>query len=194
MWDIYIYDMEKRKLRKIEDEEWQRIEFADDHYEISNYGRVKSFYGSGDGKILKCGNVRGFQTLGIKVNGEKKQYCVHKLTAMFFIKKDSSDQTVVIHKDWNKSNNNHNNLKWVTSEESYKRMHKRFHEDRKLAGHTVTNSKLKEEDIILLKTMLKKGVKQNVIAKLFAISEMQVTRIKRNENWAHIIVPDQDSQ
>ena len=152
--------MEKRKLRKIEDEKWRRLTFADKHYEISNYGRVKSFYASSEGKILKCGNVRGFQTLGIKVKGEKKQYCVHKLAAEYFVKKDSDGQTVVIHKDWNKGNNNFKNLQWVTSEESYKRMHKKFQEDRKKAGHVVTNSKLKESDIILLKTMLKNGVKQ----------------------------------
>jgi DNA invertase Pin-like site-specific DNA recombinase len=50
----------------------------------------------------------------------------------------------------------------------------------------VRNSKLKPEDVKVLKGMLEKGVKQNVIAKLFSISEMQVTRIKRGENWGKI--------
>jgi len=50
----------------------------------------------------------------------------------------------------------------------------------------IRNSKLKAEDVKVLKSMLEKGIKQNVIAKLFSISEMQVTRIKRGENWAHI--------
>ena len=50
----------------------------------------------------------------------------------------------------------------------------------------VTNSKLGKQDIVLLKSMLERGVKQKVIAQLFCISEMQVTRIKKGENWGQI--------
>ena len=182
--------MKDRRLRKINDEEWKLLEFADKHYEISNYGRIKSFIASKDGKILKCGNVRGFITLGIKVNGKKAQYSVHKLTAIYFVNNDSKTKTVVIHKDWNKSNNYYKNLEWVTSAFSYKRMHKKFKADLKGKGRTVTNSKLTEQDVVVLKTMLKNGIKQNVVAKLFAISEMQVSRIKRNENWASVKIND----
>ncbi len=183
---------ESRRLRKIDDEQWKTITFADKHYEISNYGRIKSFNGSEEGKILKCGNVRGFATIGLKVQGKKKQFCVHKLAAEYFIPRDDENQSVVIHKDWNKANNYVRNLQWITPEDSYKRMHKKLKDDQKKNGRTVTNSKLKAEDIILLKRMLKNGIKQNVVAKLFAISEMQVTRIKRNENWAHIKLPEDE--
>jgi len=41
----------------------------------------------------------------------------------------------------------------------------------------------------LLKSMLQRGVVQAKIAKMFCISEMQVTRIKRGENWGHVQVP-----
>lgn len=180
----------KRKSKKDEVEVWKKIDFADKHYEISNHGRVKSFVSDTGGKILKGMDVRGFQTVGIVVNAEKKQFCVHKLTAEFFIQKEDNNQTVVIHKDWDKSNNQISNLEWVTSEVSYQRTHKKILDEQRRSGHIVTNSKLKPEDIVLLKTMLNKGIKQNVIARLFAISEMQVTRIKRNENWSHIIVPN----
>ncbi len=53
----------------------------------------------------------------------------------------------------------------------------------------IRNSKLKPDDVKVLKGMLEKGIKQNVIAKLFSISEMQVTRIKRGENWSMIKAP-----
>lgn len=185
-------DEDTRRLRKIDDEVWKPIDFADNKYEISNYGRIKSFYGSEEGKVLKCGNVRGYSTIGLKVKGVKRQYCVHKLIAEYFIPKKSEDEVVVIHKDWNKQNNYYKNLQWVSAKDSYKRMHKKLKEDQKREGRTVTNSKLKAEDIIALKRMLKNGIKQNVIAKLFAISEMQVTRIKRNENWAHIKLPEDE--
>ena len=51
---------------------------------------------------------------------------------------------------------------------------------------TYNNNKLKESDITLLKSMLQRGVVQAKIAKMFCISEMQVTRIKRGENWGHV--------
>lgn len=179
----------KRKSKKDEIETWKPIDFADKQYEISSHGKVKSYVSNPAGEILKCSDIRGFQTIGLLVKGEKKQFSVHKLVAEFFILKENDKQTVAIHKDWDKSNNKVSNLEWVTSEESYQRTHKKISDEQKKTGRSVTNSKLKPEDIVLLKTMLNKGIKQNVIARLFAISEMQVTRIKRNENWSHIIVP-----
>ena len=181
-----------RKSRMDETEIWKRIHWADKHYEISSFGRVKSFYSDTKGQLLKHMPIKGFETVDICVRGENKTFCVHKLTAEFFLSKTNANETIVIHRDWNKSNNNINNLQWVTSEESFERVREKEQEDVKKNGRTVTNSKLSPEDIVTLKTMLKKGIKQNVIARLFDISEMQVTRIKRNENWSHIDVPQEN--
>lgn len=177
-----------RKLRKIEDEEWKEITFTDKKYEISNYGRIRSFcYDKMKGRIVKPGNIKGFYNVSLRVNGKKRSYLVHKLTAECFLPKDSEEQTVVIHNDWNKQNNHFQNLQWVTRDESYRRMHQVLQDTRKKAGKVVTSSKLRPEDVSVLKGMLEKGVKQSVIARLFCISEMQVTRIKRNENWAEVV-------
>ncbi|MFP4024143.1 MAG: NUMOD4 domain-containing protein [Thiohalospira sp.] len=180
--------MGERNLRKIEDEVWKEIPFADKKYEVSNYGRVKSYcYNKNDGKILKPGLTKGFHTVTFKTNGKKKTFLVHKLVAIVFVPKDDENQTIAIHLDWNKRNNYYKNLKWVTKDEAYKRIMPRLQEINKIKNKgLIRNSKLKAEDVKVLKNMLEKGVKQNVIAKLFSISEMQVTRIKRGENWAHI--------
>ncbi len=180
--------MLERKLRKIEDEEWKSIPFADKHYEISNYGRVKSYcYDKKYGKILNPGITKGFQTVTFKSNGKKKTFLVHKLVAEMFVNKNNKNQVIAIHLDWNKKNNYYKNLKWVTKEQAYDRIMPRLKEINKIKNKgIVRNSKLKPEDVAVLKSMLSRGVKQNVIAKLFSISEMQVTRIKRGENWARI--------
>jgi len=180
-------ESKERKLRKLDDEEWRDIPYTDKHYEVSNYGRVKSFcYDPVNGRIIKPGVIKGFYNVSLRVKGKKKSFLVHKLAAEMFIPKDNPDQSVVIHLDWNKTNNHISNLKWVTKEESYKRMHKVLQEARRKAGKVVTSSKLTPEDVSVLKGLLQKGVKQNVVAKLFAVSEMQVSRIARNENWAEI--------
>lgn len=182
--------MTQRNLRKIDDEEWREIPFADKKYEVSSYGRVKSYcYSKNSGKILKPGLTKGFFTVTFKTEGKKKTFLVHKLVAMMFIKKDNEDQVIAIHLDWNKRNNHFSNLKWVTREAAYDRIMPRLQEINKIKNKgIIRNSKLKPEDVERLKSMLEKGIKQNVIAKLFSISEMQVTRIKRGENWAKIKV------
>lgn len=178
----------EKKLRKIVDEVWKDVPGSDGKYQVSNYGRVKSYcYDKVNGKILRPGNIRGFSNVTLRIKGEPHSYLVHKLTAEAFIPNESKEKNVVIHIDWNKQNNHVTNLQWITKEESYKRMFKKFLEDYKKSNKVIRrNAKLKPEDVKQLKAMLKKGVKQNVIAKLFAISEMQVTRIKRNENWSAI--------
>lgn len=179
--------MKERRLRKIDDEIWVEIPYTDNRYEVSNYGRVRSYcYDKVNGRIIKPGKIRGFNTATLKIDGKLSQVFIHKLVAEFFVYRESDEQTVVIHLDWNKQNNYFTNLRWVTREESYKRMHDRLKEQRLKEGKRVTSSKLKADDVALLKSMLDRGIKQKVIAKLFCISEMQVTRIKRNENWAEV--------
>jgi len=180
--------MTERNLRKIVDEEWKQIPFADGRYEISSYGRVKSFtYDKEKGRILSPGLTKGFQTVTFKTEGSKKTFLVHKLVAEVFVPKENENETIVIHLDWNKKNNHYSNLKWVTREQSYERIMPRLQEINKIKNKgIVRNSKLKPEDVKVLKSMLEKGIKQNVVAKLFSISEMQVTRIKRGENWAKV--------
>jgi len=182
----------ERRLRRIEDEVWKEIPFTDRKYEISNYGRIRSYYyDKDDGRILKLGNIRGFANVSLRVNGKAKSFLVHKLTAEAFVPKEKDDQTAVIHLDWNKQNNYYKNLQWVSKDEAYKRMFKKYLDDYKRSNKIIRrNTKLKPEDVLLLKSMLKRGVKQNIIAKLFCISEMQVTRIKRNENWGAVQDPD----
>lgn len=181
-----------RRLKKIEDEQWKSIPWADKHYEISNYGRVKSFcYDKENGRFVKPGVIKGFLNVSFLSEGKKKSFLVHKLAAELFLEKESRDMDTVIHIDWNKSNNHVSNLQWVTKEFAYKRMFKRIHDNRRNSEtKIITYSKLNEEDVKQIKTMLHRGITQNVIAKLFCVSEMQITRIKRGENWAHIQVKE----
>jgi hypothetical protein len=182
-----------RRLRKIEDEIWKRIPYADKHYEVSNYGRIKSFcYDKIEGRIVKPGVIKGFLNVSFMSGGKKKSFLVHKITAEVFVDKTEEGQDTVIHLDWNKGNNNYSNLVWVTKSEAYKRMFKRIHEKRRNSKEKIiTYSKLNAEDVVRIKSMLQRGITQNVIAKLFCVSEMQITRIKRGENWSHIKVPEE---
>jgi NUMOD4 motif/HNH endonuclease len=184
----------QRRLRKLEDEVWKQISFTDFKYEVSNYGRVRSYCQDSDnGKILNPSQIGGFRVVSLKYKNKSKHFLVHKLVAQAFSPKASNDQTVVIHLDWNKGNNHYSNLQWYTKADSYKRMHKRLQEERKKKGKVVTYSKLKLEEVALIKSMLNRGVKQKLIAKMFCISEMQITRIKRGENWNEVLPSEKET-
>lgn len=187
----FVKIQQRRKLRKLEDEEWLPIPESNGRYLVSNYGRIKSFaYNKTDGSILKCPEIKGFKNVQFKINKEVRRAYVHKLVAEIWIPRPSDKHTKVRHLDWNNKNNHVSNLQWATPEESIHEVAKHTRERFKNSNlpKPINHSKLKETDVVLLKTMLERGVSQSQIAKMFCISEMQVTRIKRGENWGHVTI------
>ena len=181
--------IKQRKLKKIDDEVWKVIPNSNDRYQVSNYGRVKSYaYDKENGKILKCFESKGFKIIPLNINKVSRKIYVHKLVAEIWIPRPSEQHTFVTHLDRNVKNNHVLNLVWMTKETLDEHNREFYKQKIKQANYRkiITHSKLKEMDIIQLKSMLQKGVTQTAIAKMFCISEMQVTRIKRGENWGHI--------
>ncbi len=177
----------KLKLRKLDDEEWRFILNTDNKYQVSNYGRIKSFcYNINEGKIVKSGNIKGYKSINLRIDGQKKTLLIHKVVAELFITKDSDLKTVVIHEDWNKLNNHVSNLRWLSREESFSRAQEKLIEARKKKGKIITHSKLSKKDVSAIKQMLDNGRKQKVIAQLFCVSEMQISRIKNKISWSEV--------
>ena len=181
--------IKQRKLKKIEDEVWKVVPNSNDRYHVSNYGRVKSFaYDKVNGKISKFFESKGFKVVPLSINKVSRKIYVHKLVAEIWIPRPSEQHTFVTHLDRNMKNNHVSNLAWMTKE-TLDELNREFHKQKvKQANYrkVINHSKLKETDIIHLKSMLQKGITQSTIAKMFCISEMQVTRIKRGENWGHV--------
>ena len=172
----------QRKLRKIEDEIWRVVPDSNNRYLVSNYGRIKSFaYNKKEGQVLRCFVINGFKQVQISSKKINRKFYVHKLVAQIWISKPSDKHNFVTHLDGNLKNNHISNLEWHTRETLTVR-----HRELGNRKRVVRNSKLNESDIRHLKSMLERGVVQAKIAKLFRISEMQVTRIKRGENWGHV--------
>ncbi len=183
--------IEQKKLRKIDDEEWKEVVGSNGRYLLSNYGRVKSFVlNKKDGVLLKCTPINGFKATQFTINKVNHRYFVHKLVAEYWIERPSENHIYVTHLDRNLKNNHVSNLAWLDREtllKQYREYFTKLFNDPK-RRKVMTSSKLKESDIKVLKGMLERGVPQVKIAKMFCISEMQVTRIKRGENWGHVTV------
>ena len=176
----------KKRLRKIEDEEWLDVPESEGRYKVSNYGRVKSFVlDKENGRIMSPALLRNFYAVKLRCKNGVDSWYIHKLVAEVFLPKPTSPElTHVIHLDYNSRNNHVSNLQWVEKEKINEKNRIKYARSNK--RRKPNNTKLKESDVALLKSMLLRGVTHVEIAKLFCISEMQVTRIKRGENWGHV--------
>ena len=117
----------------------------------------------------------------------------HRLVAEYFLTVRSSNKTIVAHLDFDKLNNNAKNLKWMTPEENYAHQQKspfviEERERRLVFGPTISkNIKLTVTKVMLLKKMLNEGRKTVThLAKQFKVSDMQIIRIRRGENWSFV--------
>jgi hypothetical protein len=168
---------------------WKEIDFGSDidhpRYEISNYGRIKSYAIDHEkGVVIKGSVVQGYNTINIRLPNKKliNRY-VHKLVAQAFILKDSKEHNFVIHLDYDKSNNYVYNLKWVSKLELYEHNNNNPAVKRK----RTTGYKLTETKVKVIKRLLKANkTRLSLIAKRFNITHTQLNRIRSGENWGHV--------
>lgn len=120
------------------------------------------------------------------------QALIHRLVAEYFIKQPSPEHTIVAHLDYNKLNNYKGNLKWMTPDENY--LHQRF-SPHVMASKTYADGRRKEDarstklsvtKVMLLKKLLNEGKPMRQLVKQFKVTETQILRIKRGENWAEV--------
>lgn len=173
------------------DEKWKPVYFEgidpNEKYEVSNYGRVKSYKVNKEkGNIINGASLKGYKVLNIKLDsGKRTTKYVHKLVAENFLNKESELQEHVIHLDFDKQNNYYKNLRWVTKETMFE--HQKINPNYKRG--TINYSKLTETDVIRLKKKLKRGKnKLYKLAKEFGITHTQLNRIRSGENWGSVKV------
>lgn len=173
-------------------EKWVPITFAGvqnpPRYEVSNYGRLKSFQGDPVyGALIKGSVIQGYRSLNIRAGGKTMNHYIHKLVAIHFLKQPSAAHTYVIHLDHNKQNNYFENLKWATKDEMIE--HNRHNPNiinRELPKRT-RNYKLTESKVLIIKKLLKNDKNRlKMIAKQFGITHTQLNRIRSGENWKHV--------
>lgn len=196
----------KKSLIKMEknsfwNEKWKPVWFEgiteQEKYEVSNFGRIRRFKKEiNDWKVLKAQLVNGYRYFTFKSDTNrknKKTKIVHKLVAEAFCEKPSEDYTFVLHLDYNKENNQADNLKWA-NREVLKEHHKENPNYKAINRKgRVTNSKLTETDVIRLKKKLKRGKnKLYKLAKEFGITHTQLNRIRSGENWGYIKIDEED--
>lgn len=115
----------------ITNEVWKDIDGYGGQYQVSNLGRVKSlwrYHSVGvtsrrtkkifEEKILiPTDNGNGYKIVGLQKDYKRKNFYVHRLVAEAFLE-NTNNYTYVNHKDYDRANNNFNNLEWCTAKEN----------------------------------------------------------------------------
>ena len=94
------------------EEIWKDKKDYEGHYQVSNFGRVKSIK-FGKEIILKQKIKDGYYYVGLSKNGIAKNYFVHRLVAQAFLP-NPNNLPCVNHKDEDKLNNNVDNLEYCS--------------------------------------------------------------------------------
>lgn len=96
---------------------WKDVKEYEGLYQVSNFGRVKSFPRNGTIKqermLKQTIDNNGYLIVGLHKNNTAKKVCVHWLVANAFLPKKENDE-VINHIDGNKLNNNLDNLERCT--------------------------------------------------------------------------------
>ena len=92
-------------------EEWRDIKGYENLYQISNYGRVKSFYNNKEQVLKNWINPNGYLLVTLCKNKKKKKISIHRLVAETFLD-NPCGYPQINHKDEDKTNNYIENLEW----------------------------------------------------------------------------------
>jgi hypothetical protein len=117
---------------------------------------------------------------------------VHRLVANYFLKKPTTKQTIVAHRDYDKLNNRASNLLWMTPEENYEHQKNSPYviqemRDRRYRPIGKSNpAKLTVTKVMLMKKLINQGKPMKQLVKLFKVTETQIIRIRRGENWSDV--------
>ncbi len=104
-------------------EVWKTIK-GFENYEVSNLGRVKSLKYNKE-RILKFSILsNGYKVVDLYNNNIRKTKKIHQLVAIAFLNHNPCGMELVVnHKDFDKLNNNVNNLEIVTNRENTNKKH-----------------------------------------------------------------------
>lgn len=176
-------------------EMWKGVVGFENYYQVSNIGRVRSLdrtiIGKNNstykrkGRILKFKTDRdGYYALGLHSDGRIKHTTVHRLVAQAYIPNPENKNTVN-HEDGDKTNNNVNNLSWMTMCENNQHAYRTGLKNNTGVHHPL--SILSEKDVIMIRLLYKTGIySQRALSRIFKTSKSNISLIVLRQTWSRL--------
>lgn len=166
-------------LDDLDGEQWLPIP-NHDSYQVSNFGRIKSFKHNSP-RILKPVLARGYLYITLSKCGVEKTFRVHRLIALCFIP-NPENKPHINHRDGCKLNNVANNLEWCTSSEN--NQHAYDIGLKKSCGDN-PRAKLTNEQIILIRDN-PEGMSRIQLAEMFGVAASKISDIQIGKIYKRI--------
>lgn len=170
----------KKALQEI----WKDVKGFEGLYQVSNTGKVKSVKHKDRGyeHYIIPYNNQGYSMIGLRKNGKLKSTSIHRLVALNFIE-NINNLPEVNHVDCNKSNNNVNNLQWISRKENQRHAIKNglvpVKRGEEQYCHKLTDEKVRE-------IRNNENLTHRELAKIYNVSKSTITRVKSRRWWKHV--------
>lgn len=159
-------------------EEYKRIKNYS-HYRIHSNGSIYSEFINRF--ITPTEDSNGYlQNTLVDDCGNRKTIKTHRLVAMAFLP-NPNNYPDVNHKDFNRKNNNVENLEWCTEE-----YNTHYTRDNNLEFNSNSYKKLSplsEEQVLLIPTLLNYGFSVKLISKLYNVGHITIRNIVSGKTW-----------
>jgi hypothetical protein len=152
-------------------------------YEISNYGRVKSFRTRSVKILIGTLHAGGYHMYILKdAQGKSHVRSAHRLVGLHFLPPPLENQTDVCHNDGDPSYNFYKNLRWDTHQRN--QMDMRSHGTMQ-DGEKSCTSKLTQVDVDFIREQVKIGKRGTArrLALQYGISVANISRIINGTRW-----------
>lgn len=171
-------------------EEWRPVEGYGGGYEVSNYGRVRSWKLRGsaarDGSLAKAPidlaiqpGVRGYPSVNLYMGGKMRTHRIHKLVAATFIG-PAPEGLHVCHSDGNTFNNHVSNLRYDTAQGN---ADDKWRHGTVLAGSRHPRAKLSDDLVREIRAKAVEGETFTSMAASLGVAISTIARAARRERW-----------
>ena len=168
-------------------EEWIPVRGYEGLYEVSSKGRIRSFYISRNRKFTNKSTIikgslakNGYRKVTLYKDGCMKSLWLHRVILESFKGPCPKHLEEAAHLDGDHTNNEPDNLEWVTRKENQAHKVKHGTHNR---GERCGTSKLTSLDVEKIKILSDKGITQQIIANIFEVGQGHISRIINNKEW-----------
>lgn len=182
----------------MEKEIWKPCPEYERHYEISNFGNLRSkrvfipndsIFGELKGTWKKqqlknqTTNRYGYKTSKLCKEGHCRRLTIHRLVAKAFLP-NPENRRQVNHIDGDKTNNRLDNLEWASHSENIRHAYATglMNTDH-LVGENSVNAKLTWEKVREIRKQLSEGARVKDLAQQYGVSSGTITYIKQQKTW-----------
>lgn len=171
-------------------EVWKEVKGFEGLYWVSNTGRIKTKkrQGSQGGILKNTPTNTGYEMMRFQNRKENKfeAELIHRVVANAFIP-NPENKPQVNHINSIRTDNRVENLEWCTNLENVRHSQSvgRFNH----SGEENNSSKLTEKEVVEIRLLAAKKIKDQLIANAYGVCREQIGTIRRRQQWNHVKMP-----